>query len=407
MTKKIKIFRTIILILGILGSFILVFLSKSLTTVNFNGYFIYNEQTEVIEGKTVKEVTTRDQIDLMNDTYIYLLNHSYFVIKDGEAVIFNIITMDREPSLTDNLEANIIYEYKTKFWSKETFDETLGDPLYWVTSLCAAGAVVFAYLGVYYIVKDKLLESEEFISKYKTYNDRCKLKPAGFDDYIRYNNLEEKKRVYKENISIKLSKLKSKLIEIPNEKLNTRKAIILKDKIILLESHLTDDFINDNIMYIKVDYQKITAANFRSGLYGNNINNRKDYSDENKKLVSIVIRKAINSMLSILLFAGLIWSVYFQMSFTVSFWLIITFTLFTVGLNIFFATINSQNMFKNEIIIPLDNKSVILEDSVRWCNGSEDKSFREIMNEYLQEKINDKKNKELEKTGLKEDTLNK
>lgn len=414
-SKNRKTFDTIINIITIVVCFGLVLFIKSLTTMNWNGYYIYNPTTQVMEAKNLKNIDYWDEMEkyyirkniVTNEdgtitevitydrSYAFQYNNGFYVVLDNIPVEVEYKEVDERPIIEngDDVAQKTLYIIKTKLWTKENFERTVEDPLYYIVSICMALCVILTYNGLYQIRRDSLLDSEEFHDVVSKYNDKVRLKPNNFDDYIAINNLDEKKRVYKEKISLKISKLKYKLVRITKDKLDTKKAKKIENQIESYENQLSDEYIDENIFYLDVKYYKLDPANFRFDEYEDKFNPRQDRSYEKRIMNTIRVRKGVSSLLASLAMAGLVTSVWFSMTIGTDFWVLIGSTVLGMLIQIVRALIQAEKMYKNQIKRPLENKCYIIEQSVQWANGNPPKTYEQIVEEALSKKIEEAENK--------------
>ncbi len=284
-----------------------------------------------------------------------------------------------------NIDADI------SIFSVENLMRVLGDVSFYSSSIATALFLNACYFGAYTIRRSSLFEAEEFNVVLTRYNDRLKLKPRAFNEYVRYNNLTEKKERYIETQNDLLDDLKNKEASFTNEQMDSKKYKKIVDKIKRVEDSLTEEFINKNITHIKVKYSMINAKNFRQNAYGRVIDDRKDASNEARELSKSAIGKTLSMLITSMLFIGLVVNAAFTFTLDGQFIALITFNILTCLIQITFGCHRANSLFNTEIIQPLENKTNILEDSVVWANknGNNDETFRSIMESYVNEKLNE------------------
>lgn len=264
--------------------------------------------------------------------------------------------------------------------------KVLSSPTFWLLNIAIAICILVAYISFYYLQKNKKLDDEKFVSIIKIYNDRIKLKPGNFNDYIRENNLTEKIRVFKDMTITRIEKLETKYSKIITEKLKSPKAIKLNNEIEKYKNMLTDKYINEHILHLKIKYEEIRAIDFRKDNFSKIISGRKTYSNEKTKLTVVSSWKILTSIIFTLMVNTLIISSYLFFNFSISFFLVLITSIISMGLNAFWAVLQANKLFREEILIPTENKILILEDAVKWASGNLNKNFRDIINDYLIEK---------------------
>ena len=429
-SKKVRVFQTVLAVLAVIFSFITVFFVKCINNMEYVGYFMYNEETETYDQlilwdvRSVSEMTSEDYVYRMNDIYytVELVTKEEIVEKDevtteiietvdpvtGDVVktertitnkiptteivtkpVAKIIPHKTFGSLPDDIYHNCVVVVKIDFFSKENFVKTTTDPSYWILSIAISATLTIAYVAVYVNQRQNKIESDDVQEKIVTYNDRVKLKPVTFDEYARLNNLDEKKKVYKRIMTEKLSKKKGKLILIPNEKMDSKKAKKLQLEIEAIKRQLTDEYINENILGLKVKYEAIHPENYRENAYDKTLSSRKDYSDEGKRMTAVMLRKVITSFISAALLAGLVWTCYFNFAFGADFWIVMITTLLSMIMQVFFGYRFANAIVRQEIAVPVENKTVILQDAIKWAmqNHTNDKTYEEILDEYLAKRV--------------------
>ena len=428
-SKRVQVFQTILAVTAVILSFIVVFFVKCINNMEYVGYFMYNEETETYDQlilwdvRTVSEMTNEDYVYRMNDIYytVELVTKEEITEKDEVTVETietidengNVVTTKREivnkiptteivtkpvakiiphktfGELPDDIYHNCVVVVKIDFFSKENFVKTTTDPSYWILSIAISATLTIAYVAVYLNQRQNRIESDDVQAKIKTYNDRVKLKPVTFDEYARLNNLDEKKKVYKRIMTEKLAKKKGKLILIPNEKMDSKKAKKLQLEIEAIKRQLTDEYINENILGLKVKYEAIHPENYRENAYDKTLSSRKDYSDEGKRMTAVMSRKVITSFISAALLAGLVWTCYFNFAFGADFWVVMITTLLSTIAQVVFGYRFANAIVRQEIEVPVENKTVILQDAIKWAmqNHTNDKTYEEMLDEYLAKRV--------------------
>lgn len=428
-SKKVQVFQTILAVTAVLLSFIVVFFVKCINNMEYVGYFMYNEETETYDQlilwdvRSVSEMTSEDYVYRMNDIYytVELVTKEEITEKDEVTIETietvdengNVVTTKREivnkipttetvtkpvakiiphktfGALPDDIYHNCVVVVKIDFFSKENFVKTTTDPSYWILSIAISATLTIAYVAVYLNQRQNRIESDDVQAKIVTYNDRVKLKPVTFDEYARLNNLDEKKKVYKRIMTEKLAKKKGKLILIPNEKMNSKKAKKLQLEIEAIKRQLTDEYINENILGLKVKYEAIHPENYRENAYDKTLSSRKDYSDEGKRMTATMTRKLITSFISAALLAGLVWTCYFNFAFGADFWVVMITTLLSNIAQVVFGYRFANAIVRQEIEVPVENKTVILQDAIKWAmqNHTNDKTYEELLDEYLAKRV--------------------
>ena len=396
--KTHKIFQSIIFSTLIVFSFILVFFIKMLNNVEATGYYTWNPET----NNYVKQLVIR--ADTLDDThptnYIYLVDGEYFQFNfEKEKFEFlNTVTVKTLPSKEEPVVDTLIV-IKSEFFSMENFQKTIKNPQFWLLTSAVTGCLMISYWAVFTMRRDNRIDSEEYQERSLVYLDRVRLKPVNFSDYIKQNNLAEKKRVYIEQTTAKLTKAQSKYDMLPLEQLDSPKAKKLKEKISKLNDALTDDYIDSHIIGLKVKYEALHVDSYRTSDININISSRKDQSSEKKIMSSIYIRKAVSSILMSAAFTSVVFACYINFALSGEFWLILIATIWAAGCNVGFAFIQADKIYKNEYLGLLNNKISVIEDSMKWAanNKSDEKSFDEILELYTKTKVEEKVSQEAKK----------
>ena len=228
--KTDKIFQSIIFSALIVFSFILVFFIKMLNNVEATGYYFWNPET----NNYVKQLVIRqDALDDTNPTnYIYLVDGEYFQFnfEEEKFEFLNTVTVKTLPSKEEPIIDTLIV-IKSEFFSAENFQKTIKNPQFWLLTSSVTGCLMIAYWAVFTMRRDNRIDSAEYEERCLVYLDRVRLKPLNFSDYIRENNLAEKKRIYIEQTTAKLTRAQSKYDMLPLEKLDTPKTKKLKQEI--------------------------------------------------------------------------------------------------------------------------------------------------------------------------------
>ena len=396
--KSQKIFQSIIFSTLIVFSFILVFFIKMLNNVEATGYYIWNPETNTY----VKQLVIRE--DVLDDThptnYIYLVDGEYFQFnfEEEKFEFLNTLTAKELPSKEEPVVDTLIV-IKSEFFSMENFQKTVKNPQFWLLTTAVTGCLMISYWAVFTMRRDNRIDSEEYQERSIVYLDRVRLKPVNFSDYIKQNNLAEKKRVYIEQTTAKLTRAQSKYDMLPLEKLDSPKANKLKQKIAKLNDALTDDYIDSHIIGLKVKYEALHVDSYRSSDININISARKDQSSEKRIMSGIYIRKAVSSILMSAAFTSVVFACYINFALSGEFWLILFATIWGAGCNIGFAWMQADKIYKREYLGLLNNKISVIEDSIKWAanNKSDEKSFDEILELYTKTKVEEKVSEEAKK----------
>ena len=404
--KSHKIFQSIIFSTLIVFSFILVFFIKMLNNIEATGYYTWNPETNTY----VKQLVIRE--DTLDDThptnYIYLVDGEYFQFnfEEEKYEFLNTLTAKQLPSKEEPITDTLIV-IKSEFFSVENFQKTVKDPQYWLLTISVTGCMLISYWAVFTLRRDNRIDSEEYQERSLVYLDRVRLKPVNFSDYIKQNNLAEKKRVYIEQTTAKLTRAQSKYDMLPLEQLDSPKAKKLKEKISKLNDALTDEYIDSHILGLKVKYEALHVDSYRSSDININISSRKDQSSEKRIMSGIYIRKAISSILMSAAFTSVVFACYINFSLSGEFWLILFAALWGTGCNVGFAWMQADKIYKREYLGLLNNKIAVIEDSMKWAanNKSDEKSFDEILELYTKTKVEEKVAEEAKK--IKEDSEKK
>ena len=396
--KSHKIFQSIIFSTLIVFSFILVFFIKMLNNVEATGYYFWNPDT----NNYVKQLVIRQ--DTLDDThpinYICLVDGEYFQFnfEEEKYEFLNTLTVKELPSKEEPIVDTLII-IKSEFFSMENFQKTIKNPQYWLLTISVTGCMLISYWAVFTMRRDNRIDSDEYGERSLVYLDRVRLKPVNFSDYIRENNLAEKRRVYIEQTTAKLTRAQSKYDMLPLEQLDSPKANKLKQKIAKLNDSLTDEYIDSHIIGLKVKYEALHVDSYRTSDVNINISARKDQSSEKKIMSAIYIRKAISSILMSAAFTSVVFACYINFALSGEFWLILFATIWGAGCNIGFAWMQADKIYKREYLGLLNNKISVIEDSMKWSanNKSNEKSFDEILELYTKTKVQEKVAEEAKK----------
>ena len=401
--KKHKIFQSIIFSALIIFSFILVFFIKMLNNVEATGYYFWNPEA----NNYVKQLVIRQ--DTLDDThptnYIYLVDGEYFQFnfEEEKFEFLNTVTVKELPSKEEPIIDTLIV-IRSEFFSVENFQKTIKNPQFWLLTTSVTGCLMIAYWAVFTMRRDNRIDSEEYQERSLVYLDRVRLKPLNFSEYIRENNLTEKKRIYIEQTTGKLTRAQSKYDMLPLEKLDSPKAKKLKQEIDKLKDVLTDEYIDSHILGLKVKYEALHVDSYRSSDININISARKDKSSEKKIMSAIYINRTVSSILMSAAFTSVVFACYFNFALSGEFWLILIATIWGTGCNVGFAWMQAEKIYKTEYLGLLNNKISVIEDSMKWAatHKSDEKSFDEILELYTKTKVEEKVAEEAKK--IKEDS---
>lgn len=396
--KSQKIFQSIIFSTLIVFSFILVFFIKMLNNIEATGYYFWNSET----NNYVKQLVIRqDALDDIHPTnYICLVDGEYFQFnfEEKKYEFLNTLTVKTLPSKEEPIVDTLII-IKSEFFSMENFQKTLKNPQFWLLTSAVTGCLMISYWAVFTMRRDNRIDSEEYQERSLVYLDRVRLKPVNFSDYIKQNNLAEKRRVYIEQTTAKLTRAQTKYDMLPLEQLDSPKANKLKQKISKLNDALTDEYIDSHILGLKVKYEALHVDSYRTSDVNISISARKDQSSEKRIMSGIYIRKAVSSILMSAAFTSVVFACYINFALSGEFWLILFATIWAAGCNIGFAFMQADKIYKNEYLGLLNNKISVIENSIKWAanNRTEEKSFDEILELYTKTKVQEKVAEEAKK----------
>lgn len=408
-TKR-KVFQYILSISLILLCFIAIFLAKCTNNLENKGYFHYDVDSNgrgYYKQVSIRNVSNVDMIEdearklqAITDLYFYVDGAYYQAIPEentkvdentGEIIteitynisIIEVIELESKPDIAYRNKLVIL---KSRFFSKNNLLTTLGDITLWIITVTIAVANVVIELTMYYLRRDENIDSEECQTVLNTYNDRVKLKPVNFDEFIAENNRDEKKKVYMDIHSAELMKIKRKILTNTN---NPRKLAILNAKKEVLIQQLTPEFIEENIDSIDVRYNKLHAENYQLNMYEKNINFRKDYSAEGAKVSMMSIKQGVSSLISFFLFSAITIELYLTFALDASFWLILIAAVGALIMSGMKGLRQGDRIYRSDILGVLKNKTAVLEDSIKWgYNHPTDKeSYEAVLEAYYAERI--------------------
>ena len=352
------------------------------------GYFTWNPETQTYEVATIKELPSIHELSENIEVYsrmkntFFRIDKTYYRISsetvDGNVVChIEPVEAQEVSSKPDKGEPNKLIILSVKFFSKENMLNTVTNLGVWLLTLTMGAGLAIVQGMVYSLRRDKNIDSEECQKVIETYNNRVKMKPLNFAEFIYEDNRNEKIRVYKEKQNEKLAKIKKELLTIDSTK--TKK----------IESQLSPEYINENIDSLYVKYNKLHESNYAANTFEKNVNARKDYSSEGSKLTVMSIKKIIVSVISTLILAGLTLQLYFTFSLNAGFIIIILTTVLSFGMTTFRAVKLADSIYNSDILGVLRNKTAILEKATVWAqkHPTDEQSFEDVIGFYLDQKL--------------------
>lgn len=274
-------------------------------------------------------------------------------IISGILISFVIVILAKSIAITDN---QFIWDFQ---WSM------LASIPFWALVLAMTSCTCFVFWGVYRLWRNHRIEDNEFVEKVHTYNNKLDCKRENFPDFIEFDNRNAKKRAFKDRYTEKVSKLREKLskAKIKNKPLMVER---YTHQVISCIEFTTDEFIEENIDSLHVNYEKIYAYTFVENNFGDLISDRKTISNENKIMSLKMTRKAITGTITSALLGILITTAIFIFDFNANFWIFVFTTIFSCIWQALLAIQTSEKMFRKEIERPIINKITVLDRYVKW-----------------------------------------
>ena len=396
--KSQRVIQTIFSVFMILLCFVIIFLAKAANALEAKGYFTWNPDTQTYEVATIKELPSIHELSeniavysKMKNTF-FRIDKTYYIISSEtveENIVYNIEPAEAQEvsSKPDKGEPNKLIILSVKFFSKENMLNTVTNLGVWLLTLTMGAGLAIVQAMVYSLRRDKNIDSEECQKVIETYNNRVKMKPLNFAEFIYEDNRNEKIRVYKEKQNEKLAKIKKELLTIDSTK--TKKIELLMNKKKKIENQLSPEYINENIDSLYVKYNKLHESNYAANTFEKNVNARKDYSSEGSKLTVMSIKKIIMSVIMTMILAGLTLQLYFTFSLNAGFIIIILTTVLSFGMTTFRAVRLADSIYNTDILGVLRNKTAILEKATVWAqkHPTSEQSFEDVIGFYLDQKL--------------------
>lgn len=356
------------------------------------------------ESNSYETITIRDEKSLEDintelyknvDRLYFRVDSVYYKIKilDEYKYTYEIIDSETFPSKpTDTIENRIII-VASKFFSKENLKSTLQDLQVWIVSIAIAATMVIVQLIQYNLRRSENIDSDEAQDAISEYNKKVKIKPVNFPEYIAENNRNEKIKVFRAHIQSQLYKVRKKILS--TKKTKVKEIELLKLEKEELESYLTPEFIEENIDSISIKYDKLHAENYVYNSYERNNNFRKDYSSENVKVSTMATKKILTSLVMATLISAISLQLYMNFSFNGGFWVIMISTLLSMAMTSFNARKSADSIYRTDILGVINNKSLILEDAIKWAliHPTKEKSYEMLLDDYYKEKLHEESDK--------------
>lgn len=360
---------------------------------------MWNNESNSYENITIRDENSLEDIniDLYKnvDRLYFKVDSVYYRIKildeTENQYTYEIIDSETFPSKPTDTIQNKIVIVSSKFFSKENLKSTLQDLQVWIVSIAIAITMVIVQLIQYNLKRSENIDSDEAQDAISEYNKKVKIKPVNFPEYIAENNRNEKIKVFRAHIQSQLYKVRKKILTSNKPK----EAEYLKLKKEQLETYLTPEYVENNIDSISVRYDKLHAENYVYNSYEKNTNFRKDYSSENIKVSSMATKKVLTSLVMATLISAISLQLYMNFSFNGGFWVIMISTLLSMAMTSFNARKSADSIYKTDILGVINNKSLILEDSIKWAltHPTNEKSYEMLLDDYFKEKLHEESDK--------------
>lgn len=360
---------------------------------------MWNNESNSYENITIRDENSLEDIniDLYKnvDRLYFKVDSVYYRIKildeTENQYTYEIIDSETFPSKPIDTIQNKIVIVSSKFFSKENLKSTLQDLQVWIVSIAIAITMVIVQLIQYNLKRSENIDSDEAQDAISEYNKKVKIKPVNFPEYIAENNRNEKIKVFRAHIQSQLYKVRKKILTSNKPK----EVEYLKLKKEQLETYLTPEYVENNIDSISVRYDKLHAENYVYNSYEKNTNFRKDYSSENIKVSSMATKKVLTSLVMATLISAISLQLYMNFSFNGGFWVIMISTLLSMAMTSFNARKSADSIYKTDILGVINNKSLILEDSIKWAltHPTSEKSYEMLLDDYFKEKLHEESDK--------------
>lgn len=270
---------------------------------------------------------------------------------------------------------------------KAEFAKNLHSPLTWVLAISVSLAWVVFYTITYTSIKERKINENMYL--FNKFDEVNKVRPNNFGEYLRLEvNPNRKAKAYHDKMENALAKVQGQLEKIPLEKKDTKKYIKLKNKEQEIIRKSTPQYIEEHFLSLSVKYNRVTLEHFTFAITNTRVTDKTN-SDESKKLGAKLFLKMVSGVMISICGVSIFYSLNVIFNFReTGLWVTLIMIILTIIIQIYFATLDAENLVDSEIIAPTQTKIKILEDSMLWKKADFSKNpFRKMVDEYVQEHI--------------------
>lgn len=264
--------------------------------------------------------------------------------------------------------------------------------------------LILGYRGTINMLYDRQSKRADVQLAYENYRTlNINTNKQKLEEFIKEFNLLTKTEYHISKINHTIAKLKKRLSKLHSHKRITKYEV----KIERVKLKKTNEYILDNIEYLKIKCPIVHLSDFNDLDNDNNDNNLKTRPDFNKQVNKKSAKGAINLILYTAFFGML--AVSFSNDLTASFWFGLLGTLFTQLIRIFNATMDLPNIYDNAITSTYFARKNILEKYIIWNKQNPDLIYQNILDKEKDKIKVELKNevlteaKEMAKLELKEE----
>lgn len=282
------------------------------------------------------------------------------------------------------------------------FAKNLHSPLTWVLAISVSLAWLVFYTITYTTIKERKVNDN--MNLFNKFDEVNKVRPNNFGDYLRLViNPYRKSKAYHDKMENALAKVQGQLEKIPLEKKDTKKYLKLKNKEQEIIRKSTPQYIEEHFLSLSVKYNRVTLEHFTFAITNTRVTDKTN-SDESKKLGAKLFVKMISGVMISICGVSIFYSLKVIFNFReTGLWVTLIMIILTIFIQIYFATIDAENLVDSEIIAPTQTKIKIIEDSMLWEKADFSKNpFKKIVDDYVQEHLPKEEEKKQAKISMAE-----
>lgn len=245
-----------------------------------------------------------------------------------------------------------------------------------------------AYYIANNLVYDKCLNSEQIKEAFFKFKELNKLKDSNFAEFLDGYNKKLKKEAWRNKVNLDILKIENKILR----SISKKKSEKLYKKIAEKKKLLTDEYINENIDFLKVKHYQVLESDFIASEIIDSSNKYKTRTDYNRLVFKSVIKKLLPFLCISLVLGVSITNSLEKPALEVIINLISD--LIIICLRLIQGFYDAQSIVDSAYLVPYSNKINILREYIEWNAGNPESKSSKIL-KYIEgqkeEKIEEQK----------------